>query len=316
MLKIKTITEWVKKMGILNLLKKVFSKNKKIIILGLDNSGKSTLVSFLQTGTFIDHTPTMGKQQSTMDVQGVRIDLVDMGGQKDFRSLWLGEMSDAECVIYMLDAHAIDRFNEAKQELWKLAKVLKNKPLIILANKFDLHPVASVQEIISEFDLMKLPSFEVIPVSCKTGFGIVNGFSKIYYKLTGNQISKSLKPKALTIFDQGGIPLSSKEGESSNSEILRGGLFSAITSFIRESFNSELNQLKLEGNIIIVKKSKNFMGSLVLDDVSNLDLNEAELGLKELLDHLENMCPEVRNNQLDPEKVDFLVKQYSTNLFA
>lgn len=302
-------------MGVLNLLKKVFAKDKKIVILGLDNSGKSTLVSFLQTGTFIDHTPTMGKQQSTIDVQGIRINIIDMGGQKDFRSLWLGEMDDAECVIYMLDAYATDRFEEARDELWKLAKVLKNKPLIILANKYDLEPIASVQNIIKKFDLMKLHSFEVLPISCKTGYGIVNAFSKIYYKLTGTQINKKLRPKALTIFDQGGVPLTTKEGQFCDIEILRGGLFAAITNFIKESFNSELNQLKLEGNVIIVKKSQHFMGSLIVDESNTFDLNEAELALKELLDHLENMCPEIAKNAIDSDKIDYLVKQYATNIF-
>ena len=98
-------------MGVKNILKRIFTKEKKVVITGLDSSGKTTLVSFLQNGTFIEHTPTMGKELTTLEVQGIRINIMDMGGQKDFRELWLHEMSDAECVIFMIDAYARERFN-------------------------------------------------------------------------------------------------------------------------------------------------------------------------------------------------------------
>ncbi len=306
-------------MGVLNILRKVFSNNKKVVICGLDNAGKSTIVSFLQKGTFIEHTPTMGKEQSTLEVQDVKINLVDMGGQKDFRSLWVGELKDAECVIFMVDASASERFKEAKAELAKLTSVIKNKPLIVLANKCELEGVASVKDIIEALELMKFPSFEMLPISCKTGYGIVNAFSKIYYRLTGNYLSKKISPKGLTIFDEGGIPLSmaeNKDNDDLNQEILRGGLFAAITSFVRESYKSELSQLKLQDHIILFQKSKHLMGSIILNDNDQIDVKEAELGLRELLIHLENMCPELEAKRLNPEKIDYLVKQFATNIFA
>ncbi|MHA1148044.1 MAG: ADP-ribosylation factor-like protein [Promethearchaeota archaeon] len=303
-------------MKFLNLFKNIFLKDKKVLIVGLDNSGKSTFVSFLKYGTFVEHPPTMGKDQSTIEIQGLRINLIDMGGQKDFRSLWLGECSDSQCVIFMLDGNNKDRFNEAKKELWKLTTIIKKTPLIILANKYDLEPNATIGEIIDYFELAKLPSFEILSISCKTGYGIVNAFSKIYYKLTGKQLTKRSTPKMLTIFDNGGVPIATREGDFCNEDILRGGLFTAITNFIKESFNSELTQLKLEGHIIILKKSQNFMGSLVLEDSDLLDLKEAEYGLSELLNHLEHIFTKVEKTEvINPEKIEILVKQYSTNLF-
>ncbi|NHJ23803.1 MAG: GTP-binding protein [Candidatus Lokiarchaeota archaeon] len=297
-------------MGVKEILKRVFTKEKRVVLCGLDSSGKTTMVSFLQTGTFIEHTPTMGKELNTMEVQGIRINLMDMGGQSDFRDLWLGECAHAECVIFMIDAYARERFSEAKDELWKLSDVFKKRSLIVLANKYDLQPTASLGEIIDALDLHKLPSFEILPVSCKTGFGIVKAFMKIYYKLTGKQLRKKISPKAVTVFDQGGIPLTS----SSNNDILQGGLFAAINSFVKESFNSELNQLKMGGNVIVFKRSKNLMGSLILSDSDNIDVKEAEDGLNELLCHLEHMCPEIERNQLDTEKLSYLVEQYASNL--
>lgn len=71
-------------MGVLNILAKIFSKNKKIVIVGLDNSGKSTLISFLKTGTFKEQLPTMGKQETLIEVQGIRICLSDVGDKEIF----------------------------------------------------------------------------------------------------------------------------------------------------------------------------------------------------------------------------------------
>ena len=297
-------------MGVKNILKRIFTKEKKVVITGLDSSGKTTLVSFLQNGTFIEHTPTMGKELTTMEVQGIRINIMDMGGQKDFRELWLHEMSDAECVIFMIDAYARERFNEAKDELWKLSSVFKKKSLIVLANKYDLLPIAQISEIIEALDLSKISSFEILPISCRTGYGIVPAFMKIYYKLTGKQLTKKLNIRAVTVFNQGGIPLTS----SDNQQILQGGLFSAIHSFVRESFNSELDQLKMGENLIIFKRSKHLLGSIVINETDNVNLKEAEEGLNELLCHLEHMCPELEEEELDQSKIEYLVKQYASNL--
>ncbi len=302
-------------MGLFDIIKKVFTKDKKIVICGLDNAGKSTLVSFLENGTFIEHTPTMGKEQTTIVVQGVKVNIVDMGGQKDFRSLWLGETEDAECVIFMIDASARHRFEEAKEELIKLTPLLEKKPLIILANKHDLKDVAQISEIIESLELQKFRSFEIIPISSKTGFGIVSAFSKIYLKLTGKKLSKRVAPKALTVFDQGGIPLTTQEGKTTDLEILRGGLYSAISSFVKESFDRELNQLKLDGYVIILKRSTHLMGSIIIEEHNSIDITEAENRLGELLAHLENMCPELDNEELDNEKIDYLTQQFATNLF-
>ena len=299
-------------MGVRNILEKLFAKEKKIVICGLDNAGKSTLVSFLQKGTFVKHTPTMGKELTKLEVQGVPINLMDMGGQKDFRDMWLGELSNASCVIFMIDAYARERFNEAKNELWKLSSVFKKKPLIVLTNKNDMNPVASMGDIIKALDLHKIDTFEIIPISCKTGFGIVPAFTKIYYKLTGKRLGNAATPKALTVFDRGGVPLTS----SSNQDILHGGLFAAITQYAKESFNSELNQIRLEGNIIIFKRTNHLMGSIVLREEDSDNIKEAEIGLSELLSHLEHMCPELEQEQLDAEKIEYLVQQYSSNLMS
>ncbi|MBD3226787.1 MAG: hypothetical protein GF329_01260, partial [Candidatus Lokiarchaeota archaeon] len=79
--------------------------------------------------------------------------------------------------------------------------------------------------------------------------------------MTGENLTKKLKPKAVTIFDKGGVPHTS----TSSDDILKGGLFAVITNFIKELFNSGLNQIKIEGNTIIFKRSNHLMGLIVID---------------------------------------------------
>ena len=75
-------------------------------------------------------------------------------------------------------------------------------------------------------------------------------------------LTKRLITKNLTVFSKSGIPLTS----SSNQDILQGGLLLAINSFVKESFDSELNQLKIGSHIIVFKHSQNLLGSIIFSD--------------------------------------------------
>ena len=68
------------------------------------------------------------------------------------------------------------------------------------------------------------------------------------------------------------------------------------------------------GHTILFKRSKNLLGSIVLTDQEGIDLKEAEEGLDELLCHLEHMCPELEKDDLEREKIEYLVNQYASNL--
>jgi hypothetical protein len=116
--------------------------------------------------------------------------------------------------------------------------------------------------------------------------------------------------KELIIFDRCGIPLTS----SATSDILQGGLLAAVSSFVKQSFNSELNELKLGKKVIVLKRSKNFMASIGLNDPNDIDMEEAENNLNELLCYLEGLFPDFEKNQINIEKLGYLVEQYVINM--
>ena len=232
-------------MGIFNFLKKTI-KNK-VVVCGLDSSGKSTIISFLQTGTFIEHTPTMGKSRSDLEVQGAKMSIFDMGGQKDFRKFWLGEMNNTKLCIFVVDISNPERFSEAKKELHGLISVIqKNKiKLIILANKVDLPHNISISKLITEFELFNFDNFEVFETSAKTGYGLADAFAKIYSILTGRIIRKNTVANAVSIYTMGGIPIITKSSNHDyERQVLQGGFLSAITTFAKQEHKCDTVSFK------------------------------------------------------------------------
>jgi hypothetical protein len=116
--------------------------------------------------------------------------------------------------------------------------------------------------------------------------------------------------KGLLIFDPCGIPLTS----STTSDILQGGLLAAVSSFIKQSFNSELHELKLGKKVIVFKRSKNFMASIGLDEPDVIDVDETGNALHELLCYLERLFPDFEKNQPNIEKLYYLVDQFVINM--
>ena len=129
-------------------------------------------------------------------------------------------------------------------------------------------------------------------------------------KISKKQVIKCLNIKNLTIFDRTGIPLSS----SSNQDILRGGLLTAINSFVQESFNSDLNQLKIGNHVIVFKYSQHLLGSIVLNDNDDVYFKEIEEELQKILYYLEKECFESENEELERQKIKLLLDHYSSNI--
>lgn len=303
-------------MGIFSFLKK--NKNKAVFC-GLDNSGKSTIISFLQTGTFIKHTPTMGKKLQEIEVEGTRMSIFDMGGQSDFRDMWMGEIKTAKCVVFVVDTADLNRYDEAKEEFNKLLPlIMKNKiNLLIMANKFDLNKESSMGKIIRKFNLIELDNFEIMEISAKTGYGMTDAFVKFYSLLTGETIAKSIFAKAISIYTKGGNPILIQthlvEGDETNQKALEGAFLSAISKSTQmkvEKDSMQITHFKSEDSgTFIVARSPNFIGSFLWTQLLGIEQAQSEEALKSLLTHLEkNADPN------DEESIKYYSEHYITNL--
>eukprot|EP00808_Paulinella_micropora_P028122 g61791.t1 len=162
----------------------------RILILGVDNAGKTTLLEMLRhryaNGPKPDRVrilPTVGLNIGRLDLPEAKLMIWDLGGQDSLRVLWDKYYAETHAVIYVIDSSDEKRFAEANRELVTLLKHsdLTDAPLLVLANKQDLSDVSSKQLLTSlSLDVkqkwLQGPGgkrlFALLPVSALTGRGV------------------------------------------------------------------------------------------------------------------------------------------------
>lgn len=135
-------------MGLLTIIKKQKQKDKEIrcLVIGLDNSGKSTIVNKLLPKEERDSkiTPTIGFQIKTFQInETFNINLWDIGGQNTLRPFWENYFNKTDVLMWCIDISLPVRFDESFNELTNL--VMRNEDrigydchVIIIFNKIDL----------------------------------------------------------------------------------------------------------------------------------------------------------------------------------
>eukprot|EP00566_Odontella_aurita_P028305 CAMPEP_0113561454 /NCGR_PEP_ID=MMETSP0015_2-20120614/19984_1 /TAXON_ID=2838 /ORGANISM="Odontella" /LENGTH=191 /DNA_ID=CAMNT_0000463249 /DNA_START=234 /DNA_END=812 /DNA_ORIENTATION=- /assembly_acc=CAM_ASM_000160 len=118
------------------------SKKGTILLLGLDNAGKTTLLHRLRTGSVQTFPPTDRPHLETFKVEegGVTFAAWDLGGHEAVRHLWEDYAPDASAVMFLVDATDADRFDEVRDELDALVAegTVEGAPLAVVLNKCDL----------------------------------------------------------------------------------------------------------------------------------------------------------------------------------
>jgi len=156
-------------------------KSATILILGLDNAGKTVILYCLKLGEPMDYTiPTLGFNVEQVEYKGLTINAWDLGGQTTYRTLWHSYYESANAVVYIIDSADRQRFEESRKELEALMRHpdLSSKPFLIFANKQDLPNAADKQEIINIFKLesFNTQTWTVVPCCAKSNSKIMQGF--------------------------------------------------------------------------------------------------------------------------------------------
>ncbi|XP_062994108.1 uncharacterized protein LOC134406556 [Elgaria multicarinata webbii] len=156
----------------------------RILLLGLDAAGKTTLVYQLKLNEAPMTIPTMGfKVETIQPINNVTFTIWDVAGQERVRPLWRHYHPNTDGLVFMVDSVDGDRFEEARYELEILldSSDLQGVPLVLLANKQDLPGAWPPLEVAEKMGLRKLPGhrWHVQGCSAVSGEGIPEAMEKL-----------------------------------------------------------------------------------------------------------------------------------------
>lgn len=146
------------------LLSTFWAKNMDVTIVGLQNSGKTTLLTVLAGEKFTEDTiPTVGFSLREIKKGGVNLKCWDIGGQRRFQSMWERYARGAGAILYVVDSTDTDKFVQAREALHALVAATnpEHTPLLVLGNKNDLPDAVSVDDLIAEMDLQAVSQREL-----------------------------------------------------------------------------------------------------------------------------------------------------------
>jgi len=151
--------------SVIDWFKSLFWKQEmELTLVGLQNSGKTTLVNVLSNGGFQeDMIPTVGFNMKKVTKGNVTIKMWDIGGQTRFRSMWERYCRGVNAIVYVVDAADSEKFSLSMKELNELLQkpTLAGIPLLVLGNKNDLPEAISAEELTEKFGLKDIEGREV-----------------------------------------------------------------------------------------------------------------------------------------------------------
>ncbi|CAI4322855.1 AEH_G0007680.mRNA.1.CDS.1 [Saccharomyces cerevisiae] len=155
------------------------NKEMRILMVGLDGAGKTTVLYKLKLGEVITTIPTIGFNVETVQYKNISFTVWDVGGQDRIRSLWRHYYRNTEGVIFVIDSNDRSRIGEAREVMQRMLNEdeLRNSVWLVFANKQDLPEAMSAAEITEKLSLHSIrnrPWF--IQSTCATsGEGLYEG---------------------------------------------------------------------------------------------------------------------------------------------
>merc|ERR1712061_295731 len=168
-------------MGLLSILKKMKKDDQeaRILMLGLDNAGKTTILKQMSQEDISHVMPTQGFNIKSLVQDGFKLNVWDIGGQKTIRPYWSNYFESSDALVYVIDSSDRRRLEESGQELRELLAEdkLAGIPVLIFANKQDLLQATPADEISEALNLVSIAdrTWTIQACSAKDGNGLQEG---------------------------------------------------------------------------------------------------------------------------------------------
>ena len=139
-------------------------KEGTLLLLGLDNAGKTTLLHRLRTGDVRSFPPTDRPHHMTekFTCQGISFQAWDLGGHEAVRHVWEDYVCECSAVFFLIDSSDHDRIEEAGFELDALIgeKIVQDVPVAVLCNKCDLETAMPSKDICQRIQFDELQKMQ------------------------------------------------------------------------------------------------------------------------------------------------------------
>ncbi|XP_028998165.1 ADP-ribosylation factor-like protein 13B isoform X2 [Betta splendens] len=149
-----------------------------LVMVGLDNAGKTATVRGIQGDNPRDVAPTVGFSKVDLKQGKFEVTIFDLGGGKRIRGIWKNYYSESHGVVFVVDSSDVQRIQETRETM---AEVLQHprisgKPVLVLANKQDKDGALAEADIIENLSLEKLVNenkclCQIEPCSAVLGYG-------------------------------------------------------------------------------------------------------------------------------------------------
>ncbi|XP_040887978.1 ADP-ribosylation factor-like protein 13B isoform X1 [Toxotes jaculatrix] len=149
-----------------------------LVMVGLDNAGKTATVRGIQGENPNDVAPTVGFSKVDLKQGKFEVTIFDLGGGKRIRGIWKNYYSESHGVVFVVDSSDVQRIQETRETM---AEVLQHpriagKPVLVLANKQDQEGALAEADIIENLSLEKLVNenkclCQIEPCSAVLGYG-------------------------------------------------------------------------------------------------------------------------------------------------
>ncbi|KAI6214459.1 hypothetical protein M3Y94_00270800 [Aphelenchoides besseyi] len=163
-------------------LSKIFGKKEvRILMLGLDASGKTSILYRLKLGQSIKSIPTVGFNVETVQYKNMKLDIWDVGDNTKIRPLWRHYYHASQALIFVVDAADRERIDEARTELHRIIndREMRDAILLVYGNKQDVSNAMKPQELQDKLGLTRLRdrNWYVQPSCAMSGEGLQEGLT-------------------------------------------------------------------------------------------------------------------------------------------
>uniref|UniRef100_H2Y475 ADP-ribosylation factor n=1 Tax=Ciona savignyi TaxID=51511 RepID=H2Y475_CIOSA len=159
---------------------RVGKKEIRIVMLGLDAAGKTTILHKLKLGEIVTTIPTIGFNVKTVEHKNISFTAWDVGGQDNIQPLWRHYFQNIQGLIFVVDSNDRERIDKARDELYRMLNEdeLRDAILLVFANKQDLPNAMTTNEVNNSMGLYNLNNRTwYVQGTCATsGDGLYEGF--------------------------------------------------------------------------------------------------------------------------------------------